>query len=161
MRTTDRAGDSAVTQGIGELVRSKGFIGLVIAACLCTGCSGLLDGCPKDAVEHQRQGLAAVKDDLAPGAMTKQILNECDSGDGPWYTVYVKGKADPVQELLAKDPAWIIDKREASDPEQTGTEAHRPFNGLVLYVSSRSYTKEFQKEQPEPGVNWFMSIDVR
>jgi hypothetical protein len=140
-------------------VRSKALVGLAIVAFLSTGCSGLLDGCPKDAVEHQKRGLAAVKDELPPGSMTKQLFNTCDSGDGPWYTVYVKGKPDPVQELLDQNRTWTREQRAASDPEP-GTDAHRPFNGLVLHVSSRPYTEQFQKEQPEPGVRWIMAIVV-
>jgi hypothetical protein len=121
----------------------------------------LLDGgCPRGALARQRDGLAAVKRQLPAATIRKEILNECDSGDEPFFTVLASGTNDPVQELVDADSAWSPEAREPGDPERRGSDASRPFKSARLSVSSRPYSRQDQREQPEPTVDWFLSITV-
>ena len=143
----------------------KAFAGLVLAVSLCAGCTGIFgvsDDCPSGAVAQQKEGLAAVKAELPPGTgTTKEILNDCQDSAPPSFTVYVTGKSDPIAEILKRDSAWTLVPPEASDPDKRGTMIKRPFKGATLFVGSGPYTDEQQKEQPEPGVYWYLGVDVR
>jgi len=135
----------------------------VVALCIiCVRVFSQLDGgCPGTAVDQQRDGLVVVKSGLPPGTVREELLNECDSGDGPFFTIYASGQSDPVQELMSGSDAWSPGVRDSSDPERRGSDASRPLEGATLSISSRPYTSEAQREQPEPGVNWVLSITVR
>jgi hypothetical protein len=143
----------------------RAFAGFAVMVLLCAGCAGPFDWfvpCP-GSVEQQERGLAVVEAALPAGTrITETILNECDDGGPPFFTVYVTGKNDPVAEMLKNDSEWSRLPPEESDPNPlSGTGIRRPFEGATLFVGSDPFTEEDQKVQPEPGVFWYLSVSVR
>ncbi|HST82476.1 MAG TPA: hypothetical protein VLL08_12140 [Kineosporiaceae bacterium] len=143
----------------------KAFAGFIAVVLLCAGCAGPFDSfqaCP-GTVKQQKRGLATVEAELPAGTrITKAMLNECDDGGPPSFTVYVTGKNDPVAEMLKNDPSWSRIPDEENDPNRLrGTGIKRPFEGATLAVGSGPFTEEDQKTQPEPGVYWYLNVGVR
>lgn len=121
------------------------------------------DPCPDGAVHEQERGLAVLKAELPPGALYRSHLNECDSGDPPFFTVYTRGSDDPVQGLLAaRKSEWTPIPPEPSDPERRGSIAQQPFEEGVLSVGSGPYLPDGEPldAYSKAGVAWYMTVTV-
>jgi hypothetical protein len=140
---TARAGRVWVALAVAVYVGALGVIGVRAFLLLSAGCPG-------DAVQQQRDGLAVVRAELPPGSVREETLSDCDSGDRPFFTAYARGSGDPVRQLMTSNGVWSPQAPEPGDPPTGGSSVSRPFRGATLSVTSSAYTAE----------DWILSVQV-
>ena len=129
---------------------------LMLSATGCGPVADLLDPCEPGERRRLERGLAVVEASLPDGLVTDKFLNDCTSGDPPFYTLYSKGAEDPVKVLLRTE-GWVPQSPEPG-VASLGSDATRTMDGYKIAVSSGAYDDQGNPSM-EPG-KWYFAVSV-